>query len=69
MEALPFTLAVTAIATFVAEQLTDEELALAAVVLTQAADTMATALVLREKESKETSADLEFSRETDLTSG
>ena len=62
MEAFPFTLAVTAITTFVAEQLTDEELALAAVVLTQAADTMATALVLREKESKETSADLEFSR-------
>ena len=54
METLPFTLAVTALATFVAENLTDEELALAAVALTQAADTMATALVLRGQRREET---------------
>ncbi len=53
MEILPFTLTVTALATLVAENLTDEELALTAVALTQAADTMATALVLRENKEKE----------------
>ncbi len=54
MKNLPFTVAVTSLATLVAESLTDEELELAAVALTQAEDTMATVLVLRNQRKEDT---------------
>ena len=55
MSELPFTVAVKALATLIAESLTDEELELAAVALTQAADTMATVLVLRNQRNETSS--------------
>ena len=55
-EDLNFTLAVTAAAWALSEKMDDEELALAAAALTQAADTLAAIAVLRAKRKTEASS-------------
>lgn len=55
---LKFTSAVTAMANLVADQLTDEELALVAAVLAQTADTLATIAVIRASRKEKDNNDL-----------